>query len=243
MERCLCFSVPYFILNSLGAVNYLSHVLLTEKLSPLLNQSDRPKVVQVTSISSFAVSGTDLSTSTTKTHPIASQPGGNTGFIVAKDVRAYANSKLAQLLHARALSRRYPKWRVVSACPQWVASEIVTKTGFAVVGYIFQKLAYPCHGYGINSILRAVLSNHGEESDFYTNTNIGCMALMDRLPRFCYDLVPIRDSMAWLMGMAILIYQRWIPAGGTATSSNSSYDTTLQDDLYQWSLSSVSQWL
>lgn len=220
----------------------MSHFLLTQRLAPLLDQAENPKVVQVTSISSFGVTGTDLSTSAKQQkHPIASQPGGNFGFIVAKDARD-GNSKLAQLLHARALKRRYPKWSVVSACPQWVASEIVTKSGLAVVDYLFQKLAYPCQ-FGINSILRAVLSNNTEKGDLYTNTNIGCMTLLDRLPGFCYDLAPIRDAMVWLMGMAVLIYQRWILVGGTSASPNASYDTTLQDELYDWSLEAVSPWL
>ncbi|CAJ1959817.1 unnamed protein product [Cylindrotheca closterium] len=231
-------------------VNYLSHFLFTEKLKPMLNESVHPKVVHVTSITSFGVPGTDLLTTAAVSDkglqaqlqpPLASQPGGNVGFMAFKEFRAYANSKLAQLLHARALARRNPNWRVVSACPQWVGSEIVAKSQTAVVANIFTKLAYPVQGYGLNSILRAVLSTDEEDGkqDFYTNTNIQCMFWLEMFPGFCYNLLPIRDVMGLALGMVILGYQRWFVPGGPAKSATVSYDADLQEDLYEWSLSEV----
>ena len=223
-------------------VNYLSHFLLTEKLAPLLNESNKTKIVQVASLGSFAVAGTDLSPSTAQGNPIASQPGGNTGFTIGRDVRAYGNSKLAQVLHARALSRRNRRWKVVSTCPQWVASEIVAKSTNFVNDWFYQLLAYPCNGYGINSVLKAVLATD-EEGDFFTNTHLGCVALLDRIPQLLYTHAPVRDSMIWVVGTMVLLYQRWLPTGKTTTSSMASYNESLQEELYEWSLSEVSPWL
>lgn len=165
--------------------------------------------------------------------------------MVAKEFRASGNSKLAQLLHARALARRNPKWRVVSACPQWVGSEIVAKSQTAIVANMFTKLAYPVQGYGLNSILIAVLLTDEEDGkqDFYTNTNIGCMFWLEKFLGFCYSLLPIRDAVGMALGMVILGYQRWIVPGGPAKLTTVSYDVGLQEDLYEWSLSEVSGFL
>jgi len=235
-------------------VNYLSHFLFTEKLKPMLNQSDHPKVVQVASIASFVVPGTDLKRTIVGSAeggqvqylpPLASQPGGNIGFMVFKELRAYANSKLAQLLHARALARRNPTWRVVNTCPQWVGSEIVAKSQTALVANIISKLSYPVDGYGLNSILRAILSTDEEDGkqDFYVNTNIDFMFWPEWLPDFCYNLLPIRDAIVMTFGLIVLMYQRWIVAGGPTKSATVSYDVDLQEDLYEWSLSAVSAYL
>jgi len=232
-------------------VNYLSHFLFTEKLKPVLNESWHPKVVQVASIASFQVPGTDLRTTTTisdekqSQSPLASQPGGNVGFMVFKELRAYANSKLAQLLHARALARRNPSWRVVSTCPQFVGSEIVAKSQTAAAANLIKKLAYPVQGYGLNSILRAVLSTDEEDGtqDFYTNTNIDFLSWVEKLPAFCYNLLPIRDAVGLALGFTILGYQRFVLRGGPSKSSTVSYDVDLQEDLYKWSMSAISGYL
>jgi hypothetical protein len=90
--------------------------LLTEKLLPLLQQAPHGRIVQVASSFHVAVDGSDLAvTSTTATTttttttamaaPIASRPGGSNGFFFFRTQRQYANSKLAQILHARALNR------------------------------------------------------------------------------------------------------------------------------------------
>lgn len=220
----------------------------------MLNESAHPKVVHVTSITSFGVPGTDLKPSSSnavegvKTQslpPLASQPGGNVGFWVAKEFRAYSNSKLAQLLHARALGRRNPDWRVVSACPQWVGSDIVAKSQGAVAANVFARLAYPVQGYGLNSILRAILSTNDEDGkqDFYTNTNIQCMRWLEAFPGFCYNVLPIRDVVGMILGMIVLAYQRWVISGGPTKSTTVSYDVDLQEELFEWSLSEVRDYL
>lgn len=116
-------------------VNYLSHFLLTEKLlGTLLNKSRWPRVVQVSSSFHFAVDGSDLILSPTVTtttaaaaaattananedgaaaRPVASVPGGSHGFYFYRSQRQYANSKLAQILHARYLSSTERRDRVV----------------------------------------------------------------------------------------------------------------------------------
>jgi retinol dehydrogenase 12 len=117
--------------DTVFVVNYLSHYLLTEKLATTIANSTKPMVVQLSSSYHRGVDGWDLVPTETQA-PIASLPGGSPGFGIFRSQRSYANSKLAQILHARALKRRHPvlgKARVVSVCPTWVQTNITTSSG------------------------------------------------------------------------------------------------------------------
>ena len=88
------------------SVNYLAHVLLTEKLAPALNQSEKPIVAQMSWSFHWVGDWSDLIPGTKGQAPPASQPGGTGG--VFRTQRGYGNSKLAMIFHARALKRRNP---------------------------------------------------------------------------------------------------------------------------------------
>lgn len=88
------------------SVNYLAHVLLTEKLAPALSRSPQshPIVAQLSSSFHWVGDWSDLIPTSTGGPPPASQKGGTGG--VFRTQRGYGNSKLAMIFHARALKRR-----------------------------------------------------------------------------------------------------------------------------------------
>jgi hypothetical protein len=255
-------------------VNYLSHFLLTEKLLPLLKQSSKPKILQVSSSFHWAVDGSDLrrmkveddattTTTTTTTdnnnNIVASQPGGSHGFLVYRSQRQYANSKLAQILHARSLQNQPNNTNitVVSACPSWVGTQIVAKQG-SLVHRLFSNIAFPVSGFGLSSILHALFDNdtttpsspqdnhndnHNERNDFYVNTAFSGPNAMDQMPAWMYHTLPIRDLFGSLLCLVLLQFQRFFPVRRTNLSSRVSYQEDLQEDLYQWSRDAVAEWL
>jgi len=91
------------------SVNYLAHVLLTEKLAPALNKSPQkaPIIAQMSSSFHWVGDWSDLIPTANGNPPPASQPGGTGG--VFRTQRGYGNSKLAMIFHARALKRRNPE--------------------------------------------------------------------------------------------------------------------------------------
>jgi len=113
-------------------VNYLSHFLLTEKMIPLLQKSADARVVQVSSSYHWGVDGSDLLPGPHGESPIASRPGGSHGLVLFRSQRSYANSKLAQIYHARAFKRYHPDLtniRLISICPAWVGTSIAGQPG------------------------------------------------------------------------------------------------------------------
>lgn len=223
------------------SVNYLSHFLLTEKLMPLLRKSPNPKVVQVSSRFHLAVDGSDLSTLHGSMNPIASQKGGSHGFFFFRSQRQYANSKLAQILHARAFRDHYGI-RVVSSCPTWVGTQIGAKNG-TVAHSFFESTAFPFSGFGLSSILHAMFDTESDEDeDFYINTDFG--APLDNLPSWTYRWLPIRDILVGTGAFSfVFLLQRFFTTRTTGRSSIQSYNKTLYDELFIWSRQAVAQWL
>lgn len=224
------------------AVNYLSHFLLTEKLAPKLMNSTKPTILQVTSSYHWVVDGSDLLPQNGDIGPVASQKGGSPGFLVFRSTRSYANSKLAQILHARALKRNHPllsKARVVNACPAWVGTEIGgSKGGIETLG------GYDVNGWGLASILSALFDKEKRESDYYTNTRVFDVAryVMAYQTHWMYK-VGIRDFLGSIMAFTTLFFQRLAPEAKIGVSSPESHDKVLGDALYEWSLSAVKPFL
>eukprot|EP00548_Thalassiothrix_antarctica_P000032 CAMPEP_0194139406 /NCGR_PEP_ID=MMETSP0152-20130528/9039_1 /TAXON_ID=1049557 /ORGANISM="Thalassiothrix antarctica, Strain L6-D1" /LENGTH=403 /DNA_ID=CAMNT_0038837207 /DNA_START=21 /DNA_END=1232 /DNA_ORIENTATION=+ len=229
-------------------VNYLSHFLLTEKLLPLLTKKKnkkgkRSKIIQVSSSFHWGVDGTDLSSSS-NSQPIASLPGGSHGFFFYRTQRQYANSKLAQIYHARSIRKNYSNVIAVSACPSWVGTRILGNSQWSYS--IFSKLAFPSDGYGLHSIFNAILDvGSDDDDDFYVNNDSPLAVLADLMPSWTYSVLPIRDFFAQQFAMGLLLTQRFFPATSIKTrkSSRVSYNERIQDELYQWSKEAVSQWL
>jgi len=227
-------------------VNYLSHFLLTEKLMPVLKKSVYPKVVQIASGFHYAVDGSDLSTHHGTRDPMASQKGGSHGFLFFRGQRQYCNSKFAQLMHARSLQQHHGI-RAVSACPAWVGTQIGQKNGTLAHSF-FEATAFPMEGYGLSSILYAILDPKIDrsEDDFYVNIDFfhGMPNPFDWMPSWTYETIPIRDMIAASGAYSVAyILQRFWAIRGQGMAAKQSYDPSLQEELYTWSRQAVAQWI
>lgn len=88
------------------ASNYLGHFLLTDLLLPVLRKTPGARVVQISSNSQYMVDGSDLlPPSAEEAPPAAAVDRGNRSHWS----RAYGNSKLAQMLHAKEIQKRLDK--------------------------------------------------------------------------------------------------------------------------------------
>mmetsp|Transcript_7624 Transcript_7624/g.10853 ORF Transcript_7624/g.10853 Transcript_7624/m.10853 type:complete len:385 (+) Transcript_7624:135-1289(+) len=222
-------------------VNYLSHFLLTEKMLPLLRKSKRATVVQISSSYHWASDGTDLD-AVGGLPPKASLPGGTTTLF--RDQRSYSNSKLAQILHSRALVRRpenQGKVRAVNICPAWVGTQIGGKEG-GIVHFLLGSAAYPVDGWGLASTFSGMFG--ASQGDFWLNS----YQFKDPLPGFLsgsklFASTGMRDFYMLVMSRVALYTQKFSAEAIPAQSSPESYNITLQDSLYQWSRKSVDKWL
>jgi len=240
------------------AVNYLSHFLLTEKLMPLLEKSTQPKtkIIQVSSLYHFGAGISDLRPSKQRDlpasaapSPIASRPGGAHGFLLFRDIRSYTNSKLAQVLHAEALNRRFAKsegqpMEVVSICPSWVGTSIAGD-GLA---NLFEFIAFESDDYGLASFFEAMLDDDTNTSavpKFYSNTAHPELLVqsMNALPEWAYSMLPLRDIVGNIFAGYLLIMQRLIPKVGRRAPSACVGDIEAQEELYEWSRGAVQAWL
>lgn len=240
-------------------VNYLSHFLLTEKLMPLLQKSVRqPVIVQTSSSFHWAVDSTDLlvtaaadlppaeAVAVEKNMPVAARPGGSHGFYVFRTQRSYANSKLAQIYHARLLQTKFPDFRVVSFCPGWVATNIAGPDD-SVYTALLARVAFPMEGWGIASGLSAIFGNNNEkDGDYYVNSKVFQIAeyiFPNETPGWMYQ-TGIRDMIGLVFAMMIGLWtQNLAPHVGPSRSSPESYNLTTATVLYEWSHSAVAEYL
>lgn len=253
-------------------VNYLSHFLLTELLLPSLQKSKRqPTIVQTTSSYHGGVDGSDLlptlpttpagesSDDDTATMPIAARPGGSVGYYIFRTQRSYANSKLAQIYHARALNHKIATdnnhWpeetkipRIVSFCPGWVATNIGGPDD-SMAAKILATIAFPVHGWGIASALHAIFSptptTTNNANDYYINSKIFLVAgylFYKPTPPWFYQY-GFRDVIANMIANFALVTQRLGAHAGPTTSSPESYNSTIAMALYDWSYKAVQEYL
>ena len=233
------------------AINYMSHFILTERMMPLLKNSTKPHpaVVQISSSFHVGVDGSELrpetinGMTTTTTMPLAARPGGLEG--LWRDQRAYANSKLAQILHSRALQRRNHQTRVrfVSVCPAWVATNIAGNE-WSPPYLLMQLFGFPVMGWGISSVLQAMLDTRAT-GDHFVNAALSDFRgfVPDFLFRSWVYEWGIRDTFAQLFATVLIGVQKFGPMVGTALSSVESYDENLQEALYEWTYKEVSEYL
>jgi NAD(P)-dependent dehydrogenase (short-subunit alcohol dehydrogenase family) len=239
-------------------VNYLSHLLLTEKLSPTIhnNATTRPTLVQTSSFIHWSVDGSDLMVYR-KGMPLAAQ-GGSTGFSLFRSQHFYSDSKLAQLYHTRALRRKHPLWstnkaaRAVSFCPGFVASGIAAAGGGLINWAI--RAGFQPEGWGIASALVAMLDDrtsigdctagNNPCDDYYSNSRAASLYNMF----FSKSLIPtwlpsLRDALGVMLGIVTLPIQKIGYHLGPSTSSPESYDDIIGNALYYWSLQAIHEYL
>lgn len=175
-------------------VNYLSHFLLTEKLLPLLEASkNQPRIVQMASTFHALVDGSELypiNDDDNNKSPIASRTDGRT---ILHRQRSYANSKMAQILHARALARKLEERgspvTIASVCPGFVFSNMTSPGPLA--SFVGGRLLYAPDGAGLSSTFNAMFKdgagdyflNYGRvnelimNDDFVALINRGCCGI------------------------------------------------------------------
>ena len=227
-------------------VNYMSHFLLTEKMIPLLKRSSyTPTVIQISSSFHCAVDGSEIIIPDDRSKdPLVAVPGTFSANSVFGAQRAYANSKLAQILHARALQRRHPELVARSICPCWVGTGI----GGNFMGMILGRLAYPSNGYGVKSALTAALDTTSPKSaDWYTNSQ--CTGWLDSyFPNLIYEpwfyRYGFRDVLALCYANALIMAtQRFLTKVEARKPSPETYNKDLQESLYEWSHQRVKSFL
>lgn len=180
------------------------------------------------------VDGKELLPSNNGEDPIASQNKEG----VALN-RAYANSKLAQILHSRAVSRKV-NIQMFSICPGWVHTSIL-KDDF---GQVFLKtFGFPSDGIGLSSTFNAMFRDLPSDVDWITNWKLTYFEYIP-MPLWSSTLY-IRDVMIMINAVFILpLLQKFkFVEFGVAKSSPESYDVAMQDSLYDWSLDAVREWL
>lgn len=208
------------------------------------SSSKNAKILQVSSSYHFGSDGSDLGTSNSSSGaPIASQPGGSHGFLIFRSQRKYANSKLSQILHARALQRRHEEISAVSVCPAWVGTQIGGNKG-SLIHFLLSKVAFPVNGYGLSSILHALFDEESSSrGDYYVNVDLGIPIVMDYMPSWTYSALPFWDIATSIYSACLFHVQRLFVVKTTRPSSFVSYNEQLQEELYNWSKTAVSQWL
>lgn len=231
-------------------VNYLSHFLWTTKLMPLLEKSEKPVIMQISSSFHWAVDGLDLMPTTTSgggdssQRLGAAQPGGRLGGTIDlfRGQRSYANTKLAQIYHARALQQHVDKnVRIISVCPGWVATQIAGMPGS--MGHLWIKAFGFAHdGWGVASALYGVFSSSNE--DYYTNTRFFSVfaMLFDHFGWLAHSFV-VRDVVCAIMAFVAGLGQRVAPDVVGTRSSPESYNMTIANALYDWSYKAIEEYL
>lgn len=223
-------------------VNYLSHVLLVEKLIPLLNASaSGGRIVHVMSTYHFKVDGSEL---IPQPEPLAYQ--SDPQLMSAKHVeRSYANTKLAQIWHSRCITG----CASVCACPTWAGTGIAGEANREFL----ERFAFPVGGAGIASILNAMFRTDEELGDALGDGRsiIANSRVLEYLPFKELWLSDLATELGWrdgivdFAGLILLIGQRFtFSEFCIQRSSSESYNNREgMKALYEWSLKEVEPWL
>jgi NAD(P)-dependent dehydrogenase (short-subunit alcohol dehydrogenase family) len=219
------------------ATNYLGHFLLSKLLTPTLSKSGSasftPKILNIASTYHFQADGTMLD-------PVNGTPIAADGNVLTFYHRrvSYANNKLAQILHAKELSRRYlssgVKIKAISVCPGWVRTAILPDNP---VGRLVHFNAFPSKA-GAQAPLFAIFGEDLQGGEFVTNFK-NIIAHQSWADGFFHFLtrIGIRPSVADMMALFVLLTQSY----GYSTSyrvepsSAESRDNKLAADLFDWS--------
>jgi NAD(P)-dependent dehydrogenase (short-subunit alcohol dehydrogenase family) len=108
-------------------VNHLAHFALTTWLLPALLRAPSPRVLMVSSKAHYAAKGFDWASLERKTRTFTGFP-------------EYSNSKLANVLFAKELNRRFSSLEAVSAHPGVVASKIWRRIPWPFRAYVTRSM-------------------------------------------------------------------------------------------------------
>lgn len=227
------------------SVNYLAHVLLTEKLAPSLGRSERPVVAQMSSSFHWVGDWSDLTPGPNGEAPPASQAGGTGGLF--RTQRGYGNGKLAMIFHSRALKRRkaeLAKARIVSICPAWVGTNIMPSGTMG--NLVIKHLGFKNTGWGIASTLYAIFNDYDDpEADYFSNSRaLNMVAVSNEMAHAPWTFAfGLRDFGSFIMAFGVLGFQKLMAVAEPSISSPVTYNEELQDTIYDWSKTAIADWL
>ncbi len=219
--------------------NYIGHYLLTKLLLPIIKQTEKSngsqgRIINVASSYHLQSDGTELLPNEQTGIPEAARSDVNTRL---HRNRAYANSKFAQVLHAKELQKRLVnegdnKIRVHSVCPGWVNTGILPEdSGGKFVGsHAFTPKAATLVTIG------AALSNNFKGGEFVAvfqnliTTQPWAHFLFDKLTK-----LGIRDPACNALSMFILASQGANYGLYAQPSSPEADDVQLANNLFDWS--------
>lgn len=224
-------------------VNYLSHVLFTEKLSNLLHR-DSSRVVHMTSTYHWKVDGSEITPRGASNPPLAYLAGEPRSPHHCE--RAYMNSKLAQFWYGQKLAERGVE--SVCCCPTWAATGIGGEDNRAFL----EEFAFPvlnC-GPGVTSALNGILRTSDELGPDVLSSRrlIANSRTIELLPMALFRWIcqrGWRDAVSESLVLVLLIGQRVTHRELIIQEASPEVTEKLseRDALYQWSLNSLSSWL
>ena len=254
-------------------VNYLSHFLLVEKLSPNLRRSEYGRIVHLTSSYHWKVDGSELiprrilSDGVWKEEPLAYQ--SDPEVMSERHLRrSYANTKLAQIWHSRyitgvesvcacvscAFSRELCcsiddimfSWITTPSQPTWVATGIAGESNRSFL----QNFAFPVEGAGIASALNAIFRPKTDLVDALNNGQsfVANSRILEYIPFkntwSSHWLREYRDDIVDLGGLILLLGQRFTYGDFIVQrTSEESCDVVGRKAFYEWSLKEIHPWL
>jgi NAD(P)-dependent dehydrogenase (short-subunit alcohol dehydrogenase family) len=259
-------------------VNYLSHFLLTEKLLPNLcsshnndnnnNNKEDGRIVHITSTYHWKVDGSELMIPDVSLDnndgPIAYQSDPKKQSLKHFE-RSYANTKLAQLWHSRAIGSRLKRQQQISsstnticsvcACPTWASTFIAGDDGSEGKEFL-DKYAYSISncGPGITSSINAIFRQDDELDDAINDGSsfVANSRLVEYLypanilsSNFITNKLKWRDALTDFVAVLLLLLQKFTHEELIIqqTSPESYQDKQKIDQFYEWSLKEVQQWL
>lgn len=223
------------------SANYLGHFLFTRYLEPSLHAAPAGRLVQLSSTYHWHSGGAELDPRQNGGVPLASV-GDDAQSTLRRRNLAYGASKLAQILHARALQRSWGEGvatRAVSACPAWVATNV---TGEGIVSDIVHRFAFQPPE-GISSALGAALLPLPAGQDFVANSNIAALVRPElSIASGIATSTGLREVLCHVFAGLMLFTQRFTFGTHVTGTSPESYDVGLQDALFEWSTAATEPW-
>jgi NAD(P)-dependent dehydrogenase (short-subunit alcohol dehydrogenase family) len=219
------------------SINYLGHFLLTHLLLPMIKKG---RVVHVASAYHFGADGSTLRPRV-KGELIDAANGQERGFDHRH--RAYAVTKLAQVLHARELQRRLDaegnsNVTSVVLCPGWVRTGMIPK---GAIGAFLNRFNFTIRC-GTLVMLCTMFDDKLKGGEWLTNyilppmnTNIGLYLLR------IITKLGLRMAFTDLFALILVLVETRSYGYHTQRTSEEAEDKKLAKDLYNWTLEELKE--
>jgi NAD(P)-dependent dehydrogenase (short-subunit alcohol dehydrogenase family) len=220
--------------DEIFAINYLGHFLLTHLLTPLLQNTENSRIINVASAYHYGSDGTTLRISNQEKGPDAAN-GQNRNRQHRQ--RAYAVTKLAQVYHARSLYQQFQQEKcnikIISLCPGWVRTGMIPH---GMIGHFLNSFNFlpKC---GILTPLCTIIDPDLKSGEFCANYIVPIMTRpFGPLILKLVDLLGIRLLFTDILAMFLVLLEARSYGYHKYKSSPDSYNQKIADDLHQWSL-------